>query len=345
MPEEIYKQDRFYMNLEQNCVIWMYHNSDAISGNQFVSNVFDRELLEKALKGCPPSPKNDFGPADAFDYIGSECRQYCTDPGDYAFEIAKEKFESEPDAIGCENGTVETLQLLFKARDLIEEYCEKEFDAPADFGDARKIGIAYTTTEDDKNEIQVYANLVDYRTEVYLDGELIATRKSESLGDFVEHQLSNLDFNELVEIPDWVIEEFTQTGIHNPDSQYMQMEAWNTVYDTCIEVGSYMYGGGLYLSLQDLCEDGLEPYADLTVNLPGYQCENSCAFVDTNNFTQAEKLIAEYKLGKPTGRIGYSGYCVYPEYKFDMDEVRKYCVNPQDIKTPETGKTERSDAR
>jgi len=345
MPEDIMKQDRFYMNLDRNEVVWMYHNPDAISGDQYVSNIFDKELLEEALKTCPPSPDNDFSPSDAFDFIGSECLQYCTDPDEYAFEVAKEKFESEPDAIGCTNTTVDTLKLLFEARDLIEHYCEQEFGGPADFDDPKRIGIAYTTSEDDKNEIQVYANLVDHQTEVYWDGECIATQKSESLRDYVENQLTGLKFDELVSVPGWVIEELTKTGIHNPDLQYMHLEAWNTVYDTCIEVSTYMYGGSLYMNLLDRCEDGVEPYADITVNLPEYKSGPDCAFVDTNNFSQAEKLIAEYKLGEPTGRYARSGYCTYPEYKFNMDEIRKYCINPQDIKVPETGKTERSDAR
>ena len=347
MPDskDIYKQDRFYMNLEQDCVIWMYHNPDAVSGDQFVSNIFDKELLEEALEKHPPTPETDFGPSDAFDYIATMCRQYCTDIGDYAYDVAKEKFESEPDAVGCDNTTVETLTLLFKARELIEEFCEKEYGGPACFTDPKRIGLGYTTTEDDRHEVEVLANLADFRTEVYWDGELIATRKSESLGEYVENQLKYLDFNELIDIPGWVIEEFTQTGIHNPDLKYMQLEAWNTVYDTCIEVSTYMFGGGLYMSLHDLCEDGLEPYADITVNLEGYPTEPDCAFVDTNNFAQAEKLIADYKLGKPTGRVGHSGYCTYPEYRFDMNEIRKYCVNPRDIKIPENSKNERGDER
>ena len=331
MPEDIYMQDRFYMNLEQNEAIWMYHNPDANSGNQFVSNIFDKELLEEALKTCPPSPENDFGPSDAFDFIGSECRQYCTDPEDYAFEIAKEKFEGEPDAIGCSNTTVETIQLYFEARDLIEKYREEEFEGPAVFSDRKKIGVAYTTTEDGKHEIQAYVNLKDHQTEIYYDGEQIATQKAESLKDYVENQLTRLDFNELVDIPDWVIAEFTKTGIYNPNLKFMEFDAWGDHHEGCIEVSTYMFGGGLYMSLQERCDGELEPYADMTVNLQGFPCEKNCAFVDTNNFAMAESLIKEYKLGKPTGRIGQSGYCTYPEYKFNMDEVRKYCVNPQDI--------------
>ena len=54
---------------------------------------------------------------------------------------------------------------------------------------------------------------------------------------------------------------------------------------------------------------------------------------------------SEYKLGKPTGHYGYSGYCSYPEYKFDMDEVRNYCINPDDIPAPEPKKKEKEHER
>lgn len=336
MPEDIYKQDRFYLRLDQGEVIWMYHNPDAVSGDQFVTNIFDRKLFEEALKTFPPSAENDFGPSDAFDLISAECRQYCTDVDDYAYGVARERFESEPFAIGISNSTVEMLQLAFTARDLISDYCAEEFGQYADFTDLKKIGLAYTTTEDGKHEIQAYANLIDHRTEFYYDGEHIATQEAESLKDYVEYQLPYLDFNELVDIPDWVIAEATHTGLYDPKLKFMEYESWGGLHETCLEVSSYMYGGGLYMSVQERCDGDIEPYADLTVNLPGFPCEKYCAFVDTNNFSQAESLIRKYKLGKPTGRLGQSGYCTYPEYKFDMNEVRKYCINPQDIPEAET---------
>ena len=79
----------------------------------------------------------------------------------------------------------------------------EEFGDPADYSDLKKVGIAYTTTEDGRHEIQVYANLADHRTEVYLDGEIIAHQDAESLKDYVENQLSGLNFNELVDIPEF----------------------------------------------------------------------------------------------------------------------------------------------
>ena len=45
MPENIYDQDRFYVDLETDRVIWMYHNPDAVSGDQFVSEAAKKAWL------------------------------------------------------------------------------------------------------------------------------------------------------------------------------------------------------------------------------------------------------------------------------------------------------------
>lgn len=336
MPEDIYKQDRFYLHLDSGDVIWMYHNPDAVSGDQFVTNVFDKELLDEALKARGIGPETDFEPSAVFDYVGCECRQYSSDVGMEAYDSDKEIFESEPYAIGMTNGTLEKLQLAFAAREFINDYCMEEFRQPADFRDLSRIGLAYTTTGDGKHEIQVYANLIEHRTEFFYDGSCIATQNADSLKNYVYNILPNLNFNELVDIPDWVIAEATHTGIYDPNLQYMEFEAWGDRHLACIEVSTYMFGGGLYMALQERCDDDFEPYADLTVNLEGFPCEKNRAFVDTNNFAQAEQLIWDFNLGEPTGRLGRSGYCTYPEYRFNMDEIRKYCVNPQDIPEAET---------
>ena len=99
------------------------------------------------------------------------------------------------------------------------------------------------------------------------------------------------------------------------------------------------------MELYDICEGDLEPFSNFTVNLPEYKSDSNCAFVDINNFGEAENLIRAYKLGEPTGRYGRSGYCTYPEYRFDLDEIRKYCINPDDISIHEPKPKERSDER
>ena len=84
------------------------------------------------------------------------------------------------------------------AGSLINAYSWEEFGCNADFSDLKKVGIAYTTTEDNRHEIQVYANLKDYQIETYLDERLIKTEKYASLKEMNEICLPYLSFDELV---------------------------------------------------------------------------------------------------------------------------------------------------
>jgi len=90
-------------------------------------------------------------------------------------------------------------------------------------------------------------------------------------------------------------------------------------YNVSIETSTYYCGDNLAISL--ITEDG-EPFAILSVNLPEWTLPKDKAFVDTNNCPWAEKFIVDNKLGRPTGITGTSGYCVYPQYKFDVEKLK-----------------------
>ena len=81
------------------------------------------------------------------------------------------------------------------------------------------------------------------------------------------------------------------------------------------------------------------------MNLPDHSCGKNRAYVDTNNFPEAMSLISEYRLGKLTGNIGASGYCNYPEYEFNLAEVEKHCLNPEELFDRIPKNKERNDAR
>lgn len=69
----------------------------------------------------------------------------------------------------------------------------------------------------------------------------------------------------------------------------------------------------------------LEPFCDVTVNLPREMLTGkNCAFVDTNNAPFLPRFLVENGLAEPTGNFGFSGYCAYPEYRFNMEEINKH---------------------
>lgn len=69
------------------------------------------------------------------------------------------------------------------------------------------------------------------------------------------------------------------------------------------------------------------PIDDITVNLPEEQITaENCNFVDTNNLPYIYSFLATNNLAHPTDNCGISGYCIYPEYQFNMDEIKKHVV-------------------
>lgn len=74
-----------------------------------------------------------------------------------------------------------------------------------------------------------------------------------------------------------------------------------------------------------LMEDGVIPYATLTVNLPNtiLKVQPNQAFVDLNNFPTAEDFVTHNGLGKFTGLYDVSGFCTYPLYEFDLDKLNE----------------------
>lgn len=86
------------------------------------------------------------------------------------------------------------------AKEIIDEYCREEFerDEGADYTNLSEVNVAYTTTEDDKHEIQANVNLVDFKIETLVDGTVIRTEQYDSLEDMTERGLKNLSFDDLV---------------------------------------------------------------------------------------------------------------------------------------------------
>ena len=61
-----------------------------------------------------------------------------------------------------------------------------------------------------------------------------------------------------------------------------------------------------------------EDYCDLTVNLGSPFQSKSKAFLDINNFRDAEEFVTANGLGVFTGIMGASGFCTYPLYDFSI---------------------------
>ena len=95
-------------------------------------------------------------------------------------------------------------------------------------------------------------------------------------------------------------------------------------YEITLKLSSYA-NGSLAIAMEYYDEEYKQdmPYGVLTVNLR-QELEPNCAFVDTNNGGKTiMPFIEKYKLGVPTGRTMDSGFCTYPEVKFDIERINE----------------------
>ncbi len=94
--------------------------------------------------------------------------------------------------------------LLDKAKGYIDDYFEKSFESTAtSFDNLFRVPIAYTTIGDnEEHEINVYADLVNFDLISEIDGIEVERLHYDSLHEFIDSQLKNLDFDSLVYMTD-----------------------------------------------------------------------------------------------------------------------------------------------
>lgn len=97
-----------------------------------------------------------------------------------------------------------------------------------------------------------------------------------------------------------------------------------TYPDCFFNIEKYQADESLALQIFNMI-DG--PIATMTVCLDGQRAikpKEGQAYIDTNNCPWAESLIEELGIGENTEIMGFSGYCMYPLYQFDMEKLVKY---------------------
>ena len=105
---------------------------------------------------------------------------------------------------------------LSRAKNLLREFCQEEYDSEPDFSNLSKIDIAYTYATDEEIPIQVNVDLIGYRVERYLGEVLIDQRQYESLEELTETELEALDFSELVSVTDEELEHYHSKAEERP---------------------------------------------------------------------------------------------------------------------------------
>ena len=115
----------------------------------------------------------------------------------------EEKLSSDTEKPKAEDENITPLE---KAKQLINEFCETEYQEQADFLDLHNIGLAYTTLTNQEFSVQVTADLIDCEIRYTFNNEMYDYERFDSIEDMVKNGLTGLDFDELTAVPDVVVE-------------------------------------------------------------------------------------------------------------------------------------------
>lgn len=200
MTDDKLTQDLFYADLDRDRIEWIYYSADFESGDRFVKAVFDRDMFMQAFESVEDK-------RNIFRYLEERCVQVLSVRGSEAFEADWNRVASkEPFAYGCSVDTANDLIQLHLVKEYIDEYCNREFDSNGTYKDLSRIPVGYTTVGNCEIPLQAYANVRDLRVEVYLDDHLAKYYQYDSLWDMANLGMPSLEFDDLTDIPEWIIE-------------------------------------------------------------------------------------------------------------------------------------------
>lgn len=91
-----------------------------------------------------------------------------------------------------------------------------------------------------------------------------------------------------------------------------------------LHVSSYAYGNGLYIGVTSYSEDGAEPFADMTVNIPECQLAPNEAIISGDISKDLLRFIKENKLGVKLPCEVVSGYSRYAVVAFDLNKLKEF---------------------
>lgn len=154
---------------------------------------FTSRKLDEAGEPYGKDIHMDFGKAKNWNFDENELTAYLEDGS-----LLMQFHFVEPETLTEKSRDPE----LDKAINYINDFCMDEYSSEADLSDLSNIFIAYTTDEDTDMEIQVTADLEQFRMLYAYGNSIVRTEQYESLEEMNRNVLSVLDFNDLVTLSD-----------------------------------------------------------------------------------------------------------------------------------------------
>lgn len=202
-----------FHNPSANHFTVMYFNPDSETGGQFVSTDINYNVAWRGNRDFPNDSKRFWRYAEitgnqTLSDVGSKFFRESLNHF-YSGEQIAEGLTADTQKLIADVATAEMIKSgeliepeIYYAKQLINSYCQDEFDSEADFSDLKKVGVAYTTTEDSNHTVETVVNLVDYKLETYVDNQLFKEKTYSSLKDMIDNCLYSLSFDDLVYLSD-----------------------------------------------------------------------------------------------------------------------------------------------
>lgn len=149
-----------------------------------------------------------------------------TDNGAFVVGIGVEFFRKLP------KPTEEEIQ---RAKDVINEYCNNEFEHDATFEEYPLVHLGYTEDtigdgSEDYHSVEVYADLENFKIITEVDGRPVGVEQYKTMEDFIEYALECLSFDSLISLSDDELAVARGEKTIEPDKTEVSMEWGHGVY-------------------------------------------------------------------------------------------------------------------
>ena len=218
-----------------------------------------------------------------------------------------DRMESHMEEIwSCIESRADAMQVsqLDQAKQLINEFCMSEYDAPADFDDLSRIDVAYTTVGNDGYPLQVYVDLKEYKIERELEERPLDVRQYSSLDELIENELKGMDFQELVAVTEAEIQ--TALAAAEEKVSLSDLPVYRENFDyarECREVETYR----ISLQANVACKEAIEQA--ISQSYDGRRLAEGTAAKVMNQFG-AERVL--YVLANTIQQKEWDGRFTYP---------------------------------
>lgn len=329
-----------FHNPSANHFTVMYFNPDSETGGQFVSTDINYNVAWRGNRDFPNDSKRFWRYAEitgnqTLSDVGSKFFRESLNHF-YSGEQIAEGLTADTQKLIADVATAEMIKSgeliepeIYYAKQLINSYCQDEFDSEADFSDLKKVGVAYTTTEDSNHTVEAVVNLVDYKLETYVDNQLFKEKTYSSLKDMIDNCLYSLSFDDLVYLSDDELAQLEPKPEKKKENALSKNDYFNSVVKQDLQRAKQLIDNAKSNAERNFYRNNFD------VKVRNYSGALSVSTDDIlqeiNNSTASEPELSTQKNKRPTITCDWSESPVFESGKtYSVSEFDKLMKNADD---------------